>query len=215
MGRHRGFRPSELWLPALGALALVGCASKAPPESGSAAAPGPDASEVARFLPLADQTVLSYETKDEGTGERGTIILQVRRPKPASVELNDGGRVTRLELGPEGVRHTTGGYWLKAPLEIGACWQGKSGKTCISGRGRAVSVPAGRFSDCLETAEQAASGSRVTTVFCPGVGMTLLDVESDAGGRYERVEARLRSYGPRVDIDHLPPELAHPPPVDR
>jgi hypothetical protein len=196
----------KLWLIALGAVA---CSAKPAPSAATASAG--DAGPVSRFLPLLDQTVLSYETRDEETGERGTIILQVGRRPGGGVELNDGGRVTRLELTRDGVRYSTGGYWLKAPLEVGACWQGKTGKTCITRLGRAVSVAAGKFSGCLETVEQAASGSRVTTVFCPGVGMASLDVESEGGGGYQRVEARLRSYGPRVDINHLPAELAEPP----
>jgi hypothetical protein len=193
------------------ALGVVACSPKSAPSAATAPGSGGDAGPVARFLPLLDQTVLSYETRDEDTGERGTIILQIGRRPNGSVELNDGGRVTRLQLVPDGVRYSTGGYWLKAPIEVGACWQGKTGKTCITRLGRAVSVAAGEFSGCLETVEQAASGSRVTTVFCPGVGMTSLDVESEAGGGYQRVEARLRSYGPRVDINHLPEQLSEPP----
>jgi hypothetical protein len=194
---------------------VLGAVACGPKPALSAARSNADAGAVSRFLPLTDQTVLSYETKDEDTGERGTIILQVSRHPSGGIELNDGGRVTRLELAPDGVRYSTGGYWLKAPLEAGACWQGKTGKTCITHLDRAVTIPAGQFSGCLETVEQAASGSRVTTVFCPGVGMTSLDVESEAGGGYQRVEARLRSYGPKVDINHLPRELGEPPPGGR
>ena len=114
------------WIVVLGAVA---CGPR--PAATTAVVASGDAGAVGRFLPLTDQTVLSYETKDEDTGERGTIILQVSRRSSGGVELNDGGRVTRLELAPDGVRYSTGGYWLKAPLEVGACWQGKTGKvTC-------------------------------------------------------------------------------------
>ena len=205
----------KLWLVALSAILLVHCRPKSSPNAANPRASAGDAGSVTRFLPLADQTVLSYETRDEDTGERGTIILQVGRRAGGGVELNDGGRITRLELVPDGVRYSGGGYWLKAPIEVGACWQGKTGQTCITRLGRAINVAAGKFSDCLETVEQAASGSRVTTVFCPGVGMTSLEVESEAGGGYQRVEARLRSYGPKVDINHLPDDVAQPPPGGR
>ena len=81
-------------------LGAVACGPK--PAASAAARSSADAGAVSRFLPLTDQTVLSYETKDEDTGERGAIILQVSRRPSGGVELNDGGRVTRLELAPDG-----------------------------------------------------------------------------------------------------------------
>ncbi len=190
---------------------LAGCGPKPPASGTSAHGSEPAAGEVGRFLPLDDQTVLSYDTRDENTGERGISNFQVSRRPNGTIELNDGGRVTRLELAGDGVRYLSGGYWLKAPLIAGACWPGRGGKTCITRLGRPISVPAGQFSDCLETVEQTASAS-ITTVFCPGVGMVALDAESEAREGYQRVEARLRSHGPRVDINQLPAGLGEPPP---
>jgi hypothetical protein len=73
-----------------------------------------------------------------------------------------------------------------------------------------IKVPAGTFTGCLETLEQTASLSRVKTVFCPRVGMVALDAENDQNGEYQRVIARLKSYGPKVDIANLPGTLAEP-----
>jgi hypothetical protein len=166
---------------------------------------------VEHYLPLDHQTVFAYDTVEENTGERGLIVLQITRPRAGSVEIHDGGNTTRLELAPDGVRYVTGGYWLKTPFALGACWQGRSGKVCVSRLDQAMRVPAGNFTGCLETLEQTASLSRVKTVFCPHVGMVSLDAENDQGGEYQRVIARLKSYGPRVDIANLPGTLAEPP----
>jgi hypothetical protein len=50
-----------------------------------------------------------------------------------------------------------------------------------------VQVPAGRFTGCVQTVEQSTTAQRkVTTVFCPDIGITLLEVEGSIGDDYAR-----------------------------
>lgn len=169
--------------------------------------------DLARYAPLTDGTVLAYATSAEQSSERGIIVWRVSRPRPNRVELDDGGHVERLDVEPDGLRHTTGGYWLKAPLTANACWPGRAGEVCVTSLNREVSVPAGRFTGCLETEERRGtetSGARTTTVFCPDVGMVLLEVEAWAAGEVALERAELTSYGPAVDL--AVPPAAEPPP---
>lgn len=186
-----------------GALAVGGalaCSRGARAPAAPTATPNPG--EVTPFAPFVDGTVLSYDTESDRTG-RGIIVLQVRRPHPDLVELDDGGHVERLYVDDAGLRYATGGYWLKAPLQVGACWAGRAGQVCITSVSETVQVPAGDFTGCVATLEQLESGpdgSRTRTVFCPGVGMALLEVEGWAGEAPVRERAVLRYAGPRIDL---------------
>jgi hypothetical protein len=62
-----------------------------------------------------------------------------------------------------------------------------------------IDVLVGHFKDCVETEEIGPSAHTLTT-FCPLAGITLLDVESMSVTNPERVVARLKAYGPRVDV---------------
>jgi hypothetical protein len=184
-------------------LALA-CGSAPPPTERPASASGAPAGSVERYLPLRADTVLAFETWSENTNERGVLMMHVRRPRAGLVELDVGGRVQRLHVEPQGVRLATGGWLLKAPLEPGARFKGQFGEVEVSDVAASVEVPAGRFSGCVQTIEQSTSGQRkVTTVFCPDVGITLLEVEGSAGDDYDRERAALRSHGPRVDVQRL------------
>ncbi len=199
--------PSEIrcWCGALAVGSALACSGGGPPPAAPAATPNPG--DVTPFAPLADGTVLSYETESDRTG-RGLIVLQVRRPRPDLVELDDGGHVERLTVDDAGLRYATGGYWLKAPLRVGACWDGRAGQVCITSVSEAVQVPAGDFTGCvatLELLESGPDGSRTRTVFCPGVGMALLEVEGWAGEAPMRERAVLRYAGPRIDLNHPAP----------
>ena len=198
-------------LPASKVLALswvtVACGSSAPPAADSADAPHASAS-FDRYLPLQAGTVLAYETLNETTAEKGVVMLQVRRPRPHAVELDDGGSVQRLELAADGVRHRSGGYWLKLPLRVGAQFKGQFGQVTVTKTDRRIEVPAGEFTDCVETVEQDRMGiKQATTVFCPDAGMVSFEIEGTSGTVYTRVRFLLRSYGPKVDINNLPQEL--------
>jgi len=192
-------------LLAIVALQPLACGGSAAPGGGPGAPEAPRISDVERYLPLKNDTVLAYETFSENTGERGALMMKVRRPRLSTVELDVGGRVQRLALEAEGVRLVTGGWLLKAPLTPGARFKGQFGEVEVTSTDKAIEVPAGRFSGCIETVEQSATAQRkVTTVYCPDVGITLLEVEGSIGEDYGRERASLRSHGPAVNLDAPP-----------
>jgi hypothetical protein len=158
---------------------------------------------VARFLPLEDATVFSYDTRIEPGAEQGLLVLEVRRRRPDAAELVVAGRAQRLTVSAEAVQLVTGGFLLKEPLLPGAEFRGDFGLVRISRSGFAAKVPAGSFADCLETIETAAAQgtSRVTTtVFCAGVGIVSrrTEAESDDGQAMESLE--LRAFGKKFEL---------------
>jgi hypothetical protein len=184
-------------------LAFVGGCSAPPAPAAPAAAPVVVVSGAERFLPLLDATVFAYETESETTGERGMLVLEVRRPRPERAELVVAGRVRRLEIDATGIKHVTGGWMLKEPIQVGAEWRGDFGQVRVTAIDRTVTTPAGTFSDCLETIETASGptfAKNTTTAYCPQIGITArrTEVESDEGSGVESI--RLRSHGPRVDV---------------
>lgn len=178
--------------------AASGCSSSAPHVAN--ATPSAIAYHaVSDYLPLDDNTVMSFETETEGSAERGLLIMQVTRPRPNVVELNIGGRIRRLDLTADGVKIVEGGWLLKKPLEVGATFPGQNGPVRVKSIHTAIDVPAGHFKDCVET-EEIGPAAHTLTTFCPLAGITLLDVESMSVTNPERVVARLKAYGPRVDV---------------
>jgi len=158
-------------------------------------------SDVARYLPLQNDTVLSYETYIEDTNERGIAVFEIRRPRPELAELSIAGQVRkRYYFEPFGVRSAHGGYLLKAPLSLNAEWTGDDGKVKVTSVNQSVDAPAGKFSNCLTTVEQAQFNSatrKTTTVFCPGVGITVLEIEAQQEGVNVLQRLTLKSFGPR------------------
>lgn len=188
---------------ALCGMLLMACASAPPAESKVSVPPPVAVSKAERFLPLLDKTVFAYETEAESTGERGLLVLEVRRPRPNRAELVVAGRIRRLEIDETGIRHVTGGWLLKDPLTSGASWPGDFGSIRVTALDRAVSTPAGEFQGCLETLESSNSAEfskQTTTVYCPHVGIVMrrTEVESDQGHGVETI--RLRSHGPRFEL---------------
>jgi len=81
---------------ALVVLGATGCAAKQPPKAEVAPAPVDSTSEIARYLPLENGTVFSYETTSESSGTRGMLIVQISRPREGSVDLRMGSKTERL-----------------------------------------------------------------------------------------------------------------------
>ena len=181
------------------------CSSQRPAETPAAAPPA--ASDVFRYMPLTNDTVYAYETSSEDSAERGVLMLRVRRPRENLAELGSGSRIQRLDLGSDGIRHATGGHLLKPPLVAGTTWQGQFGEVTLVTTNRSIEVPAGKYTGCLETVEQARAPvqKKVKTVFCPEVGITLLEAEGMVDGNYTHERAALRSFGPAVDLSAGPP----------
>jgi len=185
------------WLFVLAAAGCGGANAAAP-----AASPSAPVTALERFLPLKNETVFSYETYIEETNERGLAVMEVSRPRDTLAELRIAGQVKRrYHITPEGIQTSTGGYALKAPLSVGAEWQGDDGKVRVTAMDRSVTVPAGQFSGCLETVEAvqlAATATRkTTTVYCPGVGITVLQIEGQQDGDSVLQRLSLKAFGPR------------------
>lgn len=190
-----------LLFTAFTALACGGAPPKAPPAEKT------PAGELDRFMPLADDTVYSYETFSESSGERGVLVLRIRRPRPELAELDVAGRVQRLTVSASGLQLTSGGYLLLAPLREGAEWLGDFGKVRVTAVNRTAEVPAGRFSGCLETVEELVSPEvkkRTKTLYCPEVGITERETEGEAGGQYARERIQLKSFGKAFSLENPP-----------
>jgi hypothetical protein len=192
---------STVAIVALSALGCGGSPSQAPAE------PKAPVGEIERFMPLANDTVYSYETFSEGTGERGVLVLRVRRPRPELAELDVAGRVQRLTVSAQGLQLVSGGYLLLAPLKEGAEWLGDFGKVRVTAVNRSSEVPAGRFSGCLETVEEIAAPEvkkRTRTLFCPDVGITERETEAEAAGQYALERIVLKSFGKAFSLENPP-----------
>jgi hypothetical protein len=180
----------------------AGCASEPAPVRARGAALEPKG-EVERLLPLEADTILSYETSSPDTGASGLLVIEVRRRSEGLVELRSAGRSQILQVDEHGVRHLGGGYLLRKPLVVGSEFRGEFGSVRITSTTLEVEVPAGRFSGCLQTVEETTTGAsaqRSTKVFCPGAGIVFIEQQAMSGGDYLLERARLRSFGPRVDI---------------
>jgi hypothetical protein len=186
-------RRSSLWL-----VFAVGCAASPAPKAETPSAP---LSELTRYVPFENNTVLSYETYIEDTNERGIMVFEISRPRPELAELRVAGQVRKryyFEAG--GVRSAQGGYLLKAPLSANAEWQGDDGHVKVTSINQTVTVPAGTFAGCIQTVEEAklaAATRTTTTVFCPGVGITTLQIEGEQDGTSVLQRISLKSFGPR------------------
>src|SRR5258708_1038460 len=162
-----------------------------------------------RYLPLVDGNQWAYDAKDDETGEQGMFVTRARRLPGAQFSLVSTQGSHALEIRPDGIVHSeTSAYVLKAPLRSGAEWPGEGGSVVrIAQVDRAVDVPAGQFVGCLETIEEtpAVSGPspirRVTTIYCPGVGITVLHAEVWRAGRHMGENAALRSFGKPVQFE--------------
>ena len=106
------------------------------------------------------------------------------------------------------VRLETSAYLLKAPLSAGAEWPGEGGATVrIGSLDRMVDVPAGKFVGCIETIEEVATrpgknpSRRVTTTYCPDVGVALLHAEMWRASQHTGEHATLRSFGKPVQFE--------------
>jgi len=191
--------------PALAAFSLLlallseGCV--APPEAKPSAPQLTAANELTRYLPLENDTVFSYETYIEDTNERGIAVFEIKRPRPELAELSLAGQVRkRYYIEPGGVRSSHGGYLLKSPLALNAEWTGDDGKVRVTNVSQSVDTPSGKYSGCLQTVEQAQLGAatrKTTTVFCPGIGITMLEIEAAEGGVNVLQRLTLKAFGPR------------------
>lgn len=193
---------------------LVACGSPPPPK-------GPEplkntvSTPVARFFPAVDGTVHAYETKDLITGTTGVLMLRTTVLGDRTIEVTSS-KPQRLRYDDKGLlREPQGAYVLRTPLEVGQSWPGGPNvSVSIVKTDVTITVPAGTYKGCLETLDKrvgAVSGS-VRSVYCPDVGLVLLESEGKGAGPgqeiHERVE--LKSYGKGLDLTKSAAPLAKP-----
>jgi hypothetical protein len=179
------------------ACGCAGSASSIPADAPRSAVP------IERLFPILDGHVYSYAMSGD-PGESGepagsVLIARVSRTGPSTGELRWGASSKRFEYRPDGVADTrSGAYILKSPLAIGASWRGDRGLIRVTSIDASPVVPAGRFASCVETVEERRGDSpiQITTIFCPDVGVVVLQASSGMG--VDRAE--LRSYAPPVDL---------------
>jgi hypothetical protein len=186
----------------------ISCASPrrpVPPPADDAKLP---ACAALRYLPLVDGNQWAYDAEDDETGETGMFVTRARRlPGPKFAMLSNQGSHT-LEVRADGIlRAESNAYLLKAPLTAGTEWPGEGGSMVhVGALDRIVDVPAGKFVGCIETIEEVLTRSgkdparRVTTTYCPDVGVALLHAEVWRAGKHMGERATLRSFGKPVQF---------------
>lgn len=203
--------PAAMMLAAMTLAAGCGGAPEAPTQPGWSRAPDgvkgvSSGSTAERFFPLVDGNAYHYETVtlgDEAVSSGGLLMARVHRSSATSGELRLPTSTRRIEYASDGVVSVgaTGErtYVLKEPLARGNAWPGEhGGQTRITATDVSLTVPAGTYAGCVTTEELRGGDApmRVTTTYCPDVG--IVSLEAQAGARVER--ASLRQYGPPVDI---------------
>ena len=199
MGTNGGILPASARFGVVAACAL---ACSAPPQVEAQAAAVARTAGIARYLPLEDATVFSYETTTEPAGDRGLLVLEVRRPRPEAAELVVAGRARRLAITNEGVAHVTGGFLLREPFVVGATFHGDFGQVRVTRVNQEVTVPAGTLRDCIETSEEMttdAGTKRTVTSYCAGVGIALRETSAEKDDERASERIALKSWGKRFD----------------
>jgi hypothetical protein len=166
-----------------------------------------------RYLPLVDGNQWAYDAEDDETGDKGMFVTRARRLPGARFSLISSQGSHVVEVRDDGVvRPDSSAYLLKVPLAANAEWPGEGGGTVrVASLDRVVDVPAGKFVGCIETIEEVGTrpgknpARRVTTTYCPDVGVALLHAEVWNGGQHEGEHATLRSFGKPVQFDSIPP----------
>src|SRR5258708_18944493 len=198
MSRQRGALSTRCAI-VFGCLA-VGCGgAKKTASSPVAESKLPDSAAL-RYLPLVDGNQWAYDAEDEETREQGMFVTRARRVAGPRFSLISSQGSHTLEVRADGITRTeTDAYVLKVPLAAGAEWPGEGGSTVrVASLDRAVDVPAGKFVGCVETIEETRTVSgkdpvrRVTTTYCPDVGVTLLRAEVWKAGKHSGERATLR-----------------------
>jgi hypothetical protein len=192
--------------------AVLSCGGTSRPPAVSAEDAKLPACPALRYLPLVDGNQWAYDAEDDETGDRGMFVTRARRlPGPRFSLLSSQGSHV-LELREEGIlRSDSSAYLLKWPLSANDEWPGEGGATVrVASLDRIVDVPAGKFVGCIETIEEIPTrpgkdpARRVTTTYCPDVGVTLLHAEIWRGGKHDGEHATLRSFGKPVEVEARP-----------
>ncbi len=181
----------HLALPLTLALAACGGASSEGPTTPT----GPPA--VDALYPLAEGNVWSYDAVSDAGNHLS--ILRVTAVAGESVTLESDRVPYVYERRPEGLFFPEAGVWiLKAPIEVGARWPSRSGRTAeITAMDLALEVRAGAFTRCVRVEEGGGpQGLTIATTYCPGVGPVRIESElaTELSGETVRVVAELLGH---------------------
>jgi hypothetical protein len=151
---------------------------------------------LASLYPLRAGSAWSYDV-DSGDGHALLATARVVRVQQGVVDVTSGQAVLRYVLRPDGIeRDGQQGYLLKAPFALNASWSsGPDTLARIVALHQQLATAAGSFEECVVVQENnARSGQRVTTTYCPGVGPARVVSEMEVRGHGLRVIATLRGY---------------------
>jgi hypothetical protein len=151
---------------------------------------------LATLYPLLPGSAWSYDV-DSGDGQTLLATTRVARVQDGAVEVTSGQAVLRYQLRADGIeRAGQQGYLLKAPFALDASWpSGPDTVARIVGLHQQLATAAGSFEECVVVQENnASSGQRITTTYCPGVGPARVVSEMEVRGHGLRVIATLRGY---------------------
>ena len=173
------------------ALLAAACAPKATPASTNRLSPSD-------YYPLGAGNAWAY---DVDTGEDSTTlgVTKVESFDGRVAVVRTGRTVLRYEVLEDGIRVLADEAWvLRAPLEVGASWRGRGGRSArIVSTDAPVETRAGNFDRCVEVLETGGKLElEVRTIYCPRVGPVLVEstMRSEASERSLAVSARLRGY---------------------
>lgn len=178
------------------AVALFAC-------GGSQAVPTQSqALSVERLFPLATGNAWAYDVRD--LSQSGALddtalhVVRVESVRGERIELYMNGTSVTYERRPDGLYDVGNGVFvLRAPLEVGATWPARSGRSArIVDLASTVETPAGRFEACVHVEEVSADEpTRIDNFFCPDVGLTVARsaMRSELTQAEVVIEARLRT----------------------
>ncbi len=177
------------------ALFLAACGGA----SSNRGADDPTLREPARLYPMRPGLVWSYDI-DTGSGPPTLGITRVVQVEGTRIGISsNGGDPVAYEIRPDGIFlpvHRV--YLLKAPIEVGATWPSRSGRTArVSAIDEQVTTPAGTYQRCVRVNETGGEARiDIATVYCPDLGPVLVetDTTTELTGEHVHVRAALRGF---------------------
>jgi hypothetical protein len=139
---------------------------------------------------------------DSGPRSADMFMVRVRKTSPSSALIRTGSSLRQVAIVGDSLARQGGAALLRLPLEEGNSWQGDKGRIVLKEVHAKVRVTAGTFNDCLKTIEEVGADARgrISTYYCPDVGIALMELEQWDGGREVVEKVQLRSYGPPMDL---------------
>jgi hypothetical protein len=151
---------------------------------------------VATLYPLVEGAAWSYDV-DSGDGQPVLATAHVVSVREGLVEVASGQALLHYLIVPEGIaRAGQAGHLLKTPLVSDASWPSAPDTVArVEALHQTLTLPAGTFEECVVVKEENAStGQRVSTTYCPGVGPARVVSEMEVRGHALRVTATLRGF---------------------